>query len=201
MSDNKKKVAAPTDETEAASEDTHPQPQAHLHHPALIAAAATVAGLALGAIIALGAVQIDSVPADKTGSEPVIAAKTGSDENAPAADSETDEHTHDWTITYKTVHHDAVTHTETVAPVYGNETSYHTVCNDCEQVIDGKADQHIKETGHSGYSTNVPITDEVLVTAGYTHEVTDKAAYDETIPDVMVCTVCGAEQELPAESE
>lgn len=31
---------------------------------------------------------------------------------------------HDWTVTYKTVHHDAVTHTENVPPVYETKTSY-----------------------------------------------------------------------------
>ena len=53
--------------------------------------------------------------------------------------------------------------TENVPPVYEAKTSYHTVCNDCQQTIDGIADAHIKDTGHSGYSTNVPITGEVLV--------------------------------------
>lgn len=106
---------------------------------------------------------------------------------------------HDWTITYKTVHHDAVTHTETVKPVYTERTTYHTVCNECKQVIDGKADEHIKETGHSGYSTNVPITDEVLESEGYTKEVTDTPAYDETVPDKIVCTKCGAERPVSAE--
>lgn len=112
------------------------------------------------------------------------------------APSDTGEQTcdHDWTITYKTVHHDAVTHTETIAPVYDKETTYHTVCNDCKQVIDGAADEHIKETGHSGYSTNVPITDEVVASEGYTKEVTDTPAYDETVPDKVVCTKCGAER-------
>lgn len=104
---------------------------------------------------------------------------------------------HDWTVTYKTVHHDAVTHTETVPPVYESKTSYHTVCNDCKQTIDGKADEHIKETGHSGYSTNVPITGEVLVSEGYSHEVTDTPAYDETVADELVCTICG--EHKPAE--
>lgn len=99
---------------------------------------------------------------------------------------------HDWTMTYKTVHHDAVTHTENVAPVYESKTEYHTVCNDCQQVIDGIADQHIKDTGHSGYSTNVPISGEVLVSEGYSHEVTDTPAYDETVPDALVCAICGA---------
>ena len=74
---------------------------------------------------------------------------------------------------------------------YADETTYHTVCNDCGQVIDGIDDQHIKETGHSGYSTNVPITDEVLVSEGYTQEVVDTPAYDETVADALVCTLCG----------
>lgn len=106
-------------------------------------------------------------------------------------------HTHDWSITYKTVHHDAVTHTEHVAPVYQNQTTYHTVCNECKQVIDGKADEHIKETGHSGYSTNVPITDEVMVSKGYDKQVTDTPAYDETVIDKLVCTTCGATKDAP----
>lgn len=29
---------------------------------------------------------------------------------------------------------------------------------------------------------------------GYTKEVTDTPAYDETVPDKMVCTICGAER-------
>lgn len=106
-------------------------------------------------------------------------------------------HIHDWSITYKTVHHDAVTHTEHVAPVYQNLTTYHTVCNECKQVIDGKADDHIKQTGHSGYSTNVPITDEVMVSEGYDKQVTDTPAYDETVIDKLVCTTCGATKDAP----
>lgn len=102
-----------------------------------------------------------------------------------------------WSITYKTVHHDAVTHTEHVAPVYQNLTTYHTVCNECKQVIDGKADDHIKQTGHSGYSTNVPITDEVMVSEGYDKQVTDTPAYDETVIDKLVCTTCGATKDAP----
>ena len=109
-------------------------------------------------------------------------------------------HTHDWSIAYKTVHHDAVTHTEHVAPVFQNQTSYHTVCNECKQVIDGKADEHIKATSHSGYSTNVPITDEVMVSAGYDKEVTDTPAYDETVIDKLVCTTCGATKDAPQDA-
>lgn len=114
-------------------------------------------------------------------------------ENAGSAESSC---AHDWTITYKTVHHETETHDETVPPVYADETTYHTVCNECGQVIDGEASQHIKETGHSGYSTNVPITNEVLVSEGYTKEIIDTPAYDETVADEMVCTLCGETQSI-----
>ena len=69
----------------------------------------------------------------------------------------------------------------------------------CEKVkvIDGKADEHIKQTGHSGYSTNVPITDEVMVSEGYDKQVTDTPAYDETVIDKLVCTTCGATKDAP----
>lgn len=56
------------------------------------------------------------------------------------------------------------------------ETTYHTVCNDCKQVIDGKADEHIRE-------------------------VTDTPAYDETVPDELACTLCGATRPLDATVE
>lgn len=108
-----------------------------------------------------------------------------------AAEAAEPAHTHDWTVTYKTVHHDAETHTEHVDAVYRPRTSYHTVCNECEQVIDGKADEHIRETGHSGYSTNVPIQDTVMESQAYDKVVTDKDAWDETVPDKMVCATCG----------
>ncbi len=68
-----------------------------------------------------------------------------------------------------------------------------------QQTIDGIADAHIKDTGHSGYSTNVPITGEVLVSEGFTREVTDSPAYDESVPDKLVCTLCGEEKPATAE--
>lgn len=163
---------------------------------------AAICGLALVALIGGGAYygighqtdadsKAESVQAnDSKESVSDASAKDGSK-------SKEKSHTHDWSITYKTVHHDAVTHTEHVAPVYQNLTTYHTVCNECKQVIDGKADDHIKQTGHSGYSTNVPITDEVMVSEGYDKQVTDTPAYDETVIDKLVCTTCGATKDAP----
>ena len=154
------------------------------------------AAIALIALLVAASVLIPSFGGPYDG-EQAVGQQTSIEDPVTADDDEEDATqeeacTHDWTVTYKTIHHDAVTHTETIEPVYGEETTYHTVCNECEQVIDGIADQHIKDTGHSGYSTNVPITDEVIVSEGYTREVTDTPAYDETVADELVCTICGA---------
>lgn len=150
-----------------------------------------IAGLVAIALLAiLVAVSVLTSGGTVQNSTPDTSAPAATSAQEPAEEQQ-EACEHDWTVTYKTVHHDAVTHTETIEPDYANETTYHTVCNECGQVIDGIADQHIKETGHSGYSTNVPITNEVLVSEGYTQEVVDTPAYDETVADELVCTLCG----------
>lgn len=172
---------------------TNPESEKKPHSRKAIVA---ICGLALVALIGGGAyygISHQTGAGSKSKSESVQV----EDSKESGSDSKEQSHTHDWSITYKTVHHDAVTHTEHVAPVYQNLTTYHTVCNECKQVIDGKADEHIKQTGHSGYSTNVPITDEVMVSEGYDKQVTDTPAYDETVIDKLVCTTCGATKDAP----
>ncbi len=100
-------------------------------------------------------------------------------------------HTHDWTIVMKTINHDEVSHTVDHPAVYKDVTTEHSICNECGEVIDGKAAQHIAETGHSGYSRNVPLTEKVLVTEAWVETVVDAEAWVENVADHMVCTTCG----------
>lgn len=187
---------APADENNMQA---NPESEKKPHNRKVIAA---ICGLALVALIGGGAyygINHQGSQSDTGSHTETTQAKDSekSDSEDSGSEDAAKTHTHDWSITYKTVHHDAVTHTEHVAPVYQNQTTYHTVCNECKQVIDGKADEHIKETGHSGYSTNVPITDEVMVSKGYDKQVTDTPAYDETVIDKLVCTTCGAKKDAP----
>lgn len=187
---------APADENNMQE---NPESEKKPHNRKVIAA---ICGLALVALIGGGAyygINHQGSQSDTGSHTETTQAKDSekSDSEDSGSEDAAKTHTHDWSITYKTVHHDAVTHTEHVAPVYQNQTTYHTVCNECKQVIDGKADEHIKETGHSGYSTNVPITDEVMVSKGYDKQVTDTPAYDETVIDKLVCTTCGATKDAP----
>ena len=47
----------------------------------------------------------------------------------------------------------------------------------------------------------MPITNEVLVSEGYTQEVVDTPAYDETVADALVCTLCGETRPLTDTAE
>ena len=173
------------------------------HHGYAIFALGVVLVLALGAVIIH---QLDTLSTDVTNriAEAATSAETQAQTDTVAGTDASQDgedevpHTHDWTITYKTVHHDAVTHTEQVPATYGTETTYHTVCNDCHAVIDGAAQAHLAESGHRGYSTNVPITNEVVLTEATTREVIDQDAWDESVPDQAVCTTCGATEAVPA---
>lgn len=143
-----------------------------------------VLGIALGALIAAGVFTalLSAQTADKA--QQLEAGQV-------QLEQKVEEHTHTWVPNYKTVHHAAVYENVWHEPVYESETTYHTVCNDCKKTIDGVAADHIADTGHSGYSTNVPITNEVLKQAGYNEPVLVSEGWDETVIDGVTCTSCG----------
>lgn len=151
-------------------------------------AAVVAAILAVGYIgVGMGLLAHDAVPgsgkADDAGQMEAVSGE------AAACD-------HLWVPQYGSVHHDAVYEQVWHEPVYGTETTYHTVCNTCNALIDGNAAQHIEETGHSGYSTDVPIVNEVVVQSGYYEQVLVKEAWDETVQTGSVCASCGEEKPL-----
>ena len=96
----------------------NPESEKKPHSRKVIAA---ICGLALVALIGGGAYYGIG---HQTGAD---SKENGSDASVKdGSKSKEKSHTHDWSITYKTVHHDAVTHAEHVAPVYQNLTTYHT---------------------------------------------------------------------------
>lgn len=119
---------------------------------------------------------------------------------AEAVFGDADACAHLWVPQYGSVHHDAVYEQVWHEPVYGTETTYHTVCNTCSALIDGTAAQHIEETGHSGYSTDVPIVNEVVAQSGYYEPVLVKEAWDETVQTGSVCASCGEEKPLEGDA-
>lgn len=158
---------------------------------ATIAAVVAFVGLAGASSTAadLAATKAEQAARDEQHASDLASLQAGVDEiNA--------EHKHDWTIVMKTINHDEVGHVVEHPAVYEDVTTYHSVCNECGELIDGHAAQHIAETGHSGYSRNVPLTETVLKTPAWSETVVDSEAWVENVADHMVCTECGATQEL-----
>jgi hypothetical protein len=82
---------------------------------------------------------------------------------------------------YTTIHHDAVYETVHHDAEYTTKTEYYTRCNDCGYLTQGSIYPHQDATGHTGYSTGVPITTQVLIRAAYDEQVLVTAAWDEQV--------------------
>lgn len=117
--------------------------------------------------------------------------ETANNEIEDTATADEGSHEHNWGPNYVLEHVEAVTHEVDHPAEYEAQTTYHTVCNTCMQVIDNEATAHIAQTGHSGYSTNVPITSDVMVQEAWTETVVDEEAYDQLVVNGEICSVCG----------
>lgn len=138
-----------------------------------VAAAAVVAACAVGAIvgqaiIGQGAVQQAKPAESQQASQPSA--------NEPDA-HQTAEHV--WQPEYSVVHVEKQTHMEHRDATYKQATVNETVCNDCKAVITGKAQEHIEKTGHSGFTRNVPVIEDVVDVPAHDEEVVDWDAHDE----------------------
>jgi hypothetical protein len=82
---------------------------------------------------------------------------------------------------YETVHHPAVYETVFHEAEYATRTSYWTVCHQCDFRVQGSIYPHLDATGHTGYTSDVPFTETVLVRAAFEEQVLVSAAWDEQI--------------------
>ena len=145
----------------------------HLTLMGVTTAAAVVAACAVGAIvgqaiIGQGAVQQAKPAESQQASQPSA--------NEPDA-HQTAEHV--WQPEYSVVHVEKQTHMEHRDATYKQATVNETVCNDCKAVITGKAQEHIEKTGHSGFTRNVPVIEDVVDVPAHDEEVVDWEAHDE----------------------
>ena len=138
-----------------------------------VAAAALVAACAVGAIVGQAFI----------GQEAEQQAKPAESQQAsqPSA-NEPDAHQtaeHVWQPEYSVVHMEKQTHMEHRDATYKQATVNETVCNDCKAVITGKAQEHIEKTGHSGFTRNVPVVEDVVDVPAHDEEAVDWEAHDE----------------------
>ena len=107
------------------------------------------------------------------------------------------DHRHLWIPVYGIDHKDAITSSHEVDPTYESRTTARTVCNECLAIIDGKAQQHLDETEHSGYTPDVPVTDEVMTDEGGIATVIVENESDELVITGEKCALCEEERALP----
>lgn len=106
------------------------------------------------------------------------------------------EHQHMWQKNAQIVHHDAVTHVENHDAVYGNKAVSHTVCNVCQETIDGITEEHADATGHAGYTTGVLLAEPHLIQPAWTETIVDQAAYEELVYPTQTCSLCNETQDI-----
>lgn len=167
MTEESDKEQIEKDDAQAAAAEQAKKP-GHLALMGGVAAAALVAACAVGAIVGQGAVQ-QTKPAE-------------SQQASQTAPSEADAHQqaeHVWQPEYVVKHMEKQTHMEHKDAMYKQETVNETVCNDCKAVITGKAQEHIEKTGHSGFTRNVPMVEDVVDVPAHDEEVVDWEAHDE----------------------
>lgn len=186
MSEEEKKEQESVGAEEAATGDVQKK------RIAIAAVVACLAGAAIAVAVTLGVTggqshESSAATQPQTSQEQAADGSSGTQEGAPEA-----VHKHDWVAQYETVHHDAVTHVVHHDAVFENQTVYSTVCNTCGAVLDdGKGNAHIAETGHKGFTKDVPHIESVKVKDAWDETVTDKDAYDETVLKDYKCSTCG----------
>ena len=133
-----------------------------------------------------------STPFDTgTPQNPMVQQSTPKSTPTPTEES-TPSHVHNWINKTEIIHHDAVYETVWHEPVYETRTTYHDICNQCGAILDGgKAAQHLKSTSCTSCSTDVPRSEQVLVSEGYSERILAQAAWDETVVVGKYCS-CGA---------
>lgn len=156
-----------------------PEPFYKRYKTILVGACCTLAGIALAAGIAVGinGMQNQDRITAMEASQEVVAAQAA-------------EHVHTWIPQTETHHIDAKTETIFHPAVYEDVVVYHTVCNVCGTNIDGIAEEHKADTGHS-YTTNVPKSEKHLKTAEWPETVVVEDARDEVVNTGVLCTSCG----------
>lgn len=171
MTEEKKEGVEELDaHTETADKAKKP---GHLTLMTVVAAATVVAACAVGAIVGQSFVGQEAAQQAKPSESQQASQSTASAADAHQAAE------HVWQPVYGTVHVEKQTHMEHRDATYKQETVNETVCNDCKAVITGKAQEHIEKTGHSGFTRNVPVIEDVIDVPAHDEEVVDWEAHDE----------------------
>lgn len=132
----------------------------------------------------------------------VVGAATGASvEQAQAEPTDSaSQHVHSWQQNVELEHHDAITHQVTHDAIMGTALVPHTICNACEDVIDGQTAEHAEATGHLSYTPDVPRPEPYVAQAAWAETVVDQEAYDEVVVRTETCSECDAKRAVPTDA-
>lgn len=185
--------AAPSPATQAPSKGLSASRRA-----AAFLACAVVAAV-LGAAIATAALLPASQEADRRAGEleqQLAAAEQGQPADAAQAACE-----HEWRTLGLLEQTDAVVRTEEIPEVTEVVDVPHTVCNTCFAIVDGETEAHTEQTGHAGFSTDVPIPTTVVTQEASTEEIIEQPAEQRFTPVLDWCPICGETRAAAASGE
>lgn len=170
--------------------------------------ACAVVAAVLGAAIATAALLPASQEADRRAGEleqQLAAAEQGqrqaSAEQGQAGDVAQAACEHEWRTLGLFEQTDAVVRTEEIPEVTEVVDVPHTVCNTCFAIVDGETEAHTEQTGHAGFSTDVPIPTTVVTREASTEEVVEQPAEQRFTPVLDWCPICGQTRAAAASGE
>ena len=177
--------AAP-DQTEKAPEQQPPAAARKVPAPLLAAAGAAALAAVCAVGLMAGAGAGGSTAGNVADPEPAAEAPQiavpddgpASDAAGKAAEAQS-EISHTWRPGYEEAAAEAKTRVEHVEATYKEVTELETLCNVCKEDVTGHAAEHSEQTGHEGFTTNVPVQKTVV----------DVPAHDETVTDAPAGTV------------
>lgn len=167
-------LALPVIEVQPVEPDRAPSGSGKRRLPAAATAAICCAAVCAAAV--LGGLAVDASISKPT-------AQPAAQEQQAPQDGQAAQAAESWQTRYVLVRHEAQTRQVEHPAEYGTVTESHTLCNVCKEEIDGKVAEHAEQTGHSGWTNNVPVKKTVKVKDAWTETVTDRAAYDELVED------------------
>ena len=101
------------------------------------------------------------------------------------------DHTHDWQPNMVTVEAPLLTKEVEHPAEYTTQDALRTVCNKCYKIIYGDTAAHTQETGHTGFTNNVPVKEKVVTTPAWTETITVQQAQSTTVQNGEKCRICG----------
>ena len=130
-------------------------------------------------------------PVENTTYETQTVVQEKAQEDIDSSKYKGEEHTHAWESNMVTVEAPELTKQIEHPAEYTTQEVKHTVCNTCHQIVDSATAEHTAETGHTGFTTNVPVSEQVVSKEAWSETVVVQQYQSKTVQNGEKCRICG----------